>query len=88
MPSPALLPLVRHGETSANVEGVWHGSIDTALPERGHAQAARVSMPILLTRPCIEACLHRLRRLELAVLEGLNGASKDTGLTLTAFPVQ
>ena len=40
---PALLTLVRHGETSANVDGVWHGSIDTALTERGQRQAGRVA---------------------------------------------
>jgi broad specificity phosphatase PhoE len=51
MPSPALLTLVRHGETSANVEGVWHGSIDTALTERGHAQAARVARHLCEQRP-------------------------------------
>lgn len=38
-----LLNLVRHGETSANVEGVWHGSTDTALTERGRAQTLRVA---------------------------------------------
>lgn len=38
-----VLTLVRHGETSANLEGVWHGSTDTALTDRGHAQAARVA---------------------------------------------
>ena len=39
----AVLTLVRHGETSANVQKVWHGSIDTPLTERGRAQAARVA---------------------------------------------
>lgn len=38
----ALLTIVRHGETSANTGGVWHGSTDTALSERGHAQARAV----------------------------------------------
>jgi probable phosphoglycerate mutase len=42
-PRPTLVTLVRHGETSANADGVWHGSTDTALTERGHAQAARVA---------------------------------------------
>ncbi len=42
MPEPALLYLVRHGETAANTERVWHGSTDTPLSERGHAQAERV----------------------------------------------
>jgi broad specificity phosphatase PhoE len=39
----AILTLVRHGETSANREGIWHGSIDTELSERGHRQAAAVA---------------------------------------------
>ena len=29
------MTLVRHGETAANVDGVWHGSIDTPLTPRG-----------------------------------------------------
>jgi broad specificity phosphatase PhoE len=41
--SPAILTLVRHGETSANIDGVWHGSTDSALTERGVLQAARVA---------------------------------------------
>ncbi len=39
----ALLTLVRHGETSANTDGVWHGSTDTPLTPRGRAQAERVA---------------------------------------------
>jgi probable phosphoglycerate mutase len=39
----ALLTLIRHGETHANLEGVWHGSTDGPLTERGAAQAARVA---------------------------------------------
>jgi probable phosphoglycerate mutase len=39
----ATLLLIRHGETSANLEGVWHGSTDTPLTSRGHAQAGRVA---------------------------------------------
>jgi len=35
--------LVRHGETPANTERVWHGSTDTPLSERGHEQARRVA---------------------------------------------
>ncbi len=38
-----ILTLVRHGETPANLEGVWHGSIDSPLTERGLVQAARVA---------------------------------------------
>lgn len=40
---PARLHLVRHGETSANLDGVWHGSTDTALTDKGHGQAARTA---------------------------------------------
>lgn len=39
----AVLTLVRHGETSANLDGVWHGSTDTPLTERGRLQAERVA---------------------------------------------
>ena len=42
-PGRATLIVVRHGETSANLSGVWHGSTDTPLTERGRAQAARVA---------------------------------------------
>jgi broad specificity phosphatase PhoE len=38
-----VLTLVRHGETSANLDGVWHGSTDTPLTERGRLQAGRVA---------------------------------------------
>ncbi len=41
--SRTVLTLVRHGETPANLDGVWHGSIDTPLTHRGRAQAARVA---------------------------------------------
>ncbi len=37
------LTLVRHGETPANVDGVWHGSTDSPLTERGEAQAEQVA---------------------------------------------
>jgi broad specificity phosphatase PhoE len=35
----ARLILVRHGQTSANLDGLWHGSTDTPLTELGHQQA-------------------------------------------------
>ena len=38
-----VLILVRHGETSANLDGVWHGSTDTPLTPRGAEQASRVA---------------------------------------------
>lgn len=42
MNKTAVLTLIRHGETPANTGGVWHGSIDTPLSDRGHEQARRV----------------------------------------------
>lgn len=47
------LVVVRHGETSANTDGIWHGSTDTALTARGHAQAERVAAR--LARECGDA---------------------------------
>jgi broad specificity phosphatase PhoE len=41
-----ILTLVRHGETPANLEGVWHGSTDTPLTDRGVQQALRVARHI------------------------------------------
>jgi len=46
----AILTLVRHGETPANVEGIWHGSMDTPLSSRGRAQARRVASYLAETR--------------------------------------
>jgi broad specificity phosphatase PhoE len=43
MSTPTILTLIRHGETGANLEGVWQGSVDAPLNERGLAQAARVA---------------------------------------------
>jgi broad specificity phosphatase PhoE len=43
MTARTILTLIRHGETRANLDGVWHGSIDTPLTERGKAQADRVA---------------------------------------------
>jgi probable phosphoglycerate mutase len=51
MSEQTLLLLVRHGETSANVEGIWHGSIDTQLTERGVRQAERVARHLAKTHP-------------------------------------
>ena len=38
--SRTILTLVRHGQTSANIDGVWHGSTNTPLTAHGHGQAA------------------------------------------------
>lgn len=43
----AILTLVRHGQTSANLDGVWHGSTDGPLTERGREQALRVARFVL-----------------------------------------
>lgn len=45
-----VLTLVRHGETAANLEKVWHGSIDTPLTPRGADQARRVAEYVNATR--------------------------------------
>jgi broad specificity phosphatase PhoE len=47
---PTQVTLVRHGETSANALGVWHGSTDTALTPAGRRQAERVAAHLALTR--------------------------------------
>ena len=39
----AILTLIRHGETPANIDKVWHGSTDSPLTERGRAQAECVA---------------------------------------------
>jgi broad specificity phosphatase PhoE len=38
-PRRTILTIVRHGQTSANLEGVWHGSTNTALTTHGRRQA-------------------------------------------------
>ena len=37
-----VLGVRRHGETSANLEGRWHGHTDTPLSDRGERQAQEV----------------------------------------------
>ena len=43
MSTHTILTLIRHGETGANLEGIWQGSMDAPLNERGLAQADRVA---------------------------------------------
>ena len=43
MSTSTILTLIRHGETSANLDRIWQGSMDAPLNERGLAQAARVA---------------------------------------------
>ncbi len=45
-----IITLVRHGETRANIDRVWHGSTDTPLTERGLVQAERVASFLSDTR--------------------------------------
>ncbi len=45
-----LLTLIRHGQTSANVGRIWHGTTDTPLSDLGHAQAARAARHVAATR--------------------------------------
>lgn len=42
MPSRGRLLLVRHGQTAANVDQVWHGHTDTPLNPLGHQQTSRL----------------------------------------------
>jgi len=43
MADRAILTLVRHGQTSANLDGVWHGSTDTPLTGLGRRQATALA---------------------------------------------
>lgn len=83
MRPPALLTLVRHGETSANLEGVWHGSTDTPLTERGLRQAELVAKH-LTTRAPSAAVLYAsdLRRAH----DTARAIERATGLPLRLDP--
>lgn len=43
MEKSTVLTLVRHGQTRANIDSVWHGWTDTPLTELGARQANRVA---------------------------------------------
>ena len=85
MNKAALLTIVRHGETAANSGGIWHGSIDTPLSERGRQQARRAAnylhehpdpattvyaSPLQRARHTAEAIAERFD-LEVQIVEGL-----------------
>jgi probable phosphoglycerate mutase len=50
MKTPCILTIVRHGQTHANIDGVWHGSINTPLTDHGHRQAAAAAHFIHTTK--------------------------------------
>jgi probable phosphoglycerate mutase len=65
-----MLILVRHGESTANAQGLLLGRTDAELTETGRAQAAAV--PSLLERPVVELRSSPLRRaVDTAELLGL-----------------
>ena len=70
-----LFTLVRHGETAANLDGVWHGSIDTPLTQRGLSQADRVARYLGEKHADASAIyaspLERARRTAQAIADGL-----------------
>ncbi|MCP5040600.1 MAG: histidine phosphatase family protein, partial [bacterium] len=82
----ALLTIVRHGETPANAGGVWHGSIDTPLSDRGHEQARAVgahlsSVGDVFTR-VYSSPLQRARHTAEAIALGLDlEVHEEPGLT-------
>jgi probable phosphoglycerate mutase len=76
----AILTLVRHGETSANLEGVWQGSLDGELTERGRIQALRVARYLYQRHPDATALytspLRRARETARAIAEALGLAPR------------
>jgi probable phosphoglycerate mutase len=86
MSTRTTLTLVRHGETAANVEGIWHGSIDTPLTEQGRRQAERVARHLASARPHAAAVyaspLIRSRHTARAIADALGVAPRiEPGLT-------
>ncbi len=56
MPAAAtVVTLIRHGQTRANLEGIWHGSTDTKLTPCGRLQAERTALHVSRTRPDLVA---------------------------------
>lgn len=83
MSRTARLLLVRHGQISANVERVWHGSTDSALTPRGRAEAQAVARRLASERHAPEALysspLQRTRKTAEAIAHA-------TGLELVTDP--
>jgi 2,3-bisphosphoglycerate-dependent phosphoglycerate mutase len=82
MGAATVLTLVRHGETPANLEGVWHGSTDSPLTARGLAQAERVAAFLAARGPAASlyaSPLERARRTADAI-------ARATGLDVRTDP--
>ena len=80
MGSPrTILTIVRHGQTSANLERVWHGSTDTPLTEHGRRQAAA-------TAAFIEANHHPVRQIYASPLERAKQTAAAIGAPLGLTP--
>ncbi len=82
----AVLTLVRHGETAANAGGIWHGSTDTALSDKGREQARRVGQHLLdapeAYHHIYSSPLQRARHTAEAIATGLElGVREDKGLS-------
>ena len=54
----SLLTIVRHGQTSANISGVWHGSTNTPLTDHGRLQAAAVGSRIAASEATQRPVVH------------------------------
>ena len=61
MAAPRRLILLRHGETQANVTGVWQGHLDVPLTERGIAQAAAAA-PVVAAHGPVRVVASDLQR--------------------------
>ncbi len=72
-----MLILVRHGETAVNAEGRLQGRVETALTERGQAQAVCLATAVAALQPAavVSSPLRRARETAAAI-----GAA--TGLTV------
>lgn len=59
--SPRRLILLRHGQTQANLDGVWQGHLDVELTPLGYAQAAAAAEQVAAYAPAriVSSDLHR-----------------------------
>ncbi len=75
-PSSTTLHLIRHGETDANVQGIWNGSTDSPLNARGLAQAQAIAQRLPHEAPSFAAIysspLQRATQTAAVIAEALN----------------